>query len=187
MRLRQECGAQAPDHWRWLPVSVSRFGQSAWVTRTYIRGAEGDTGRAHPSSARTLTFPILPGQTKLRRRTFPRWTGRGRIGLALPPPRSAPPPQVDGSSSWDSSGARRQLRAADSGRNARPSARPRTCRRRLPRPPVYPGPLRRGVAARAPPPGLGPGTLLPASAPAANGAGGVSGGGQRSAPPLPRR
>lgn len=166
---------------------MSRFGQSAWVTRTYIRGAEGDTGRAHPSSARTLTFPILPGQTKLRRRTFPRWTGRGRIGLALPPPRSAPPPQVDGSSSWDSSGARRQLRAADSGRNARPSARPRTCRRRLPRPPVYPGPLRRGVAARAPPPGLGPGTLLPASAPAANGAGGVSGGGQRSAPPLPRR
>lgn len=113
----------------------------------------------------TQDFPAL-------NRAWPHWPGPA-------PPRSAPPPQVDGSSSWDSSGARRQLRASDSGRNARPSARPRTCRRRLPRPPVYPGPLRRGVAERAPPPGLGPGTLRPRSQRSGRGLWR----GQRSAPP----
>lgn len=103
-RLRQECGARAPDLARWLPVSVSLCGSSAGPPEPVCEGGgweeDGETrGTNTPQSAHTL-FLFHGGDAGLSR------AGRGVAALTCPRPRTAPPPQVDGSSSWDCNGAR---------------------------------------------------------------------------------
>ena len=69
----------------------------------------------------------------MQRSTFPPLEGRG---LCDPAPAGAPPPQVDGSGSWDCSGARpRELQAAAGARSRTPGPQtPRTPGEAVPAP-----------------------------------------------------
>lgn len=134
VRLQQECDAKAPDL-ELLPalkgacpllgsLSSHSSGSRNLDLPSPTASSRGQGRRAPNARARTIAFDIFPGWLAGRAEpsvlNFP---ASGGIGVALaPPPAWAPPSQVDGSGSWDCSGARPR-RAAGSGRRAQSKTR----------------------------------------------------------------